>query len=591
MKKILVSNTKRNLILLLFSLLNLNLTVCLGIISPTNLYQITPDDKLVPYQISPADITVQKASVTRPNEAPKFEYKMTYTPKERLDLVIKDKPNKEEVEQGDLLLMVGKGKEISLGQSHDLDEDLGEDQIGEIADAEIKAYGDPTRLGKINMHFYKEMKWIPLEFRLEIFNHQRVMNIMKYEYDAEYFLNFANQQEAMVDYDVMVKRYLERFNQLLMTKLMPLYVNLIDKMHQEKPLVNDKNLAGMRSHPIEDMKQDINKMLEPYIEEIEKNNLLLATLHKYYSEEIQEIIQGGQIKEMLLQGLLDRERNLCLDGAINALSKRNDGQKITLANPWELKREPLSPIYVQLIMKDMLIDIAGDAMIAKANGSEEAVVHRTYEEKAESTNPVDKFDIIIYHLIVRIHEGFKKHIEKLGVPPELELKQITEQFVEAANFNKFLVKLIMENSGQSLANFIGRYTQITIDRTFTDDIFFGLEKGKVEIVIPTLENYLDLLGENMAKANKGSYILVIGEGGQELDHEERPDDLGTNLSSKSGLNLDEQTPEQLDTMSSLERESEKDRQELNSLDEKNKNVVIDSQSQIDLDDKTPVNLL
>ena len=584
MKKNLDSTTKLKLILL-FSLLNIKLTICLGVISPKNLYRITPDDKLESYSIDPSDIKVEKATVKRPDQEPGFEYKITYTPKERLDLIIKENSNLELVEKGDLMLMVGKGKEISIGQTHVLDEDLDETQIGEIAEAEIQKSGDKARIGKINMHNYQEMKWIPLEFRVEIFNHWRVMSYIQSEYNSEYFLDFANQQNAIVDYDTMVKRYLDRFNQLLINILVPLYSKLIDKMHDDNPLENDKYMQFMRSHPVENLKQNINEMLEPYQEEIEQNNLLLATLHKYYNEEIQDIVQGGKIKELLLARLKDHERNLCLDAAIIALNKRNNGQKISFDSPWGYKQEPINPIYIQLIMKEKLIDMAGDAMIANLLGSEEGVVHRSYEEKAESTAPVDKFDIIIYHLITRIHEGFKKHIAKLGVPPEIELHDITEKFVESANFNKFLIKMIMENSGQSLAQFIQTYTTVTIKRTFTDDIFFGLDEGKFILNIKTLENYLDLLGENMVQANRGSYMVVIGDGGEQLVSDDIPIDVnGSKNAEELALDMDTPDHDKTDTLSSLERESEKS----------NKQVVVNNseiKNDIDLDDKTPINLL
>jgi len=598
MKRNFTSEKGKILIFVLFGLLNVKLTNSLGIVSPPNLFKLTETNTLEPYQINPSDVKVHKEAITVPNQPDKFEYKVNYVPSERVDLVVKIKSNQEEVEKGDLLLMVDKNQEISMGQSHDLDEDIDEGDIGKIAETEIQKFGDANRIGKINMHFFNEEKWIPVEFREEIFNNLRVMNIIKYEYNGDYYLNFANQEGAMVEYDVMVERYLERLNQLLSTKLIPMYANLIDKMNEETPMHNDKMIMqSLRNKPHEDLKEDLeSKLLKPYKEEITKNNLLLTTLHKYYTKELTEIIQGGQIREVLVSGLLNRRRNLCLDAAVNALNKRNNGEKITVKSPWELKSEPTSPIYIQLIMKDILIDIAGDAMIAKNLGSEEARVIRTYDEIAESTDPVDKFQVTLYHIITRINDGFKKYIEKLGVPSELALTEITERFVEAANFNKFLVKMIMENSGSALAQFIEKYTEITLERTFTDDIFFGLEKGKVEVVIPTFEKYLDLIGENMVQANHGSYINIIGEGGQQ------PVDLANeHVSEEQDLALDMNTPDNSqtieDTLSSLDKESELDKQNMGSehisehVSEHLSNPIDDQELTTNLDDKTPINLL
>lgn len=518
--------------------------LALDVVTPANLLSIQPDGTLQDYQFSEDDIEVTKGQIKNPGGDDKFEYIFNFVPKEETNLIYKVGPNEAEAQRGDLLLMLPPNKPVYLGETHDLDEDFDANQKMDIAEAELEKYNEPGRIGKLYMHTYSEMKWTVNEIREETFNHERVMNIIKYEYDPNYRLDFSKTDNAMVPYDTMVERYLARLNQLLITKLSPVYQNIIDELHKANPLKNDKNMQFMRSHPIDDMKEEVNtKFLKEFQDEIAQNNLLLATLHNYYVHEIQELVNGGQIREMLVDGLMKRKRNLVLDAAILSIAKKTKKQELSLADPWELDKESTDKMHVQLTLKDILIDIAGDAFtdsIGKEDGGEEAEGPRSYEDKAESTNPVDKFDIILYHIIFRINDKFKEFIAKLGVPSEIQLQQAAVGFVEAANFNKFLVKMIMENNMRSFTNFIRTYNFVTIYRTYTDDIFFNLDQKKFTIDLATFSSFLDLFGENYAQAPQNSHLLIFGERGPDQQKSQKSVELDD--SRKSGdIDIDMQT--------------------------------------------------
>ena len=189
---------------------------------------------------------------------------------------------------------------------------------------------------------------------------------------------------------------------------------------------------------------------------------------------------------------------------------------------------------------------------------------RSYEEKAVSAHPVDKLDTNLYHLIDIVHKPVAKKIKEMeektkfpfGPFTDAHLDKIKDFFVKTANFDNYMLGLLLGGNRDILDDFLLKYEQITSQRTFTYELFFT-PLGAEVTDNDNRGNYLDnkhfilkcpLIGEITKYSAPQQTLQIFERGGdeasrqsdEEVAEEQSVNQLSTNGSEKAVLLEDDE---------------------------------------------------
>jgi hypothetical protein len=331
-----------------------------------NLFSYNEEHQLTPYEFNTDEIFAEKFP-HQIGDVTKYQYKLTFIPKNRTVLLKKNKENVDLtiLQRTDQLTLIKKRQEVSLGMTGDITNDIDEDNIMEIVNEELSKEVPNPHFGRIRIHEYMEPQYSLDELVEATYNNHRVLAIMKDEYPDAFNFKFDSLDGALPDFDTVRKEYTQKIRKILEEDVKKVYEQVIESIsstlpEEVKTKFNTKvNIVS--STPKEYIIGAMSDSIDKTVKELKEDAYLALPVMDYYETEIKGALSQFDIEEVIQKKLMERKRNFMLDSAIeavNMLDKKDD--TIFIQSAKQLNHMYNRTHYLPNVMVKFIIEMIGD---------------------------------------------------------------------------------------------------------------------------------------------------------------------------------------------------------------------------------------
>ena len=533
---------------------------------------------MVPLQINENEIRADRLEIPQDEDETLYQYYINYIPEEDHYLVKKNLNNKKQLQTGDSILIVKAGEAQLLGVTDQLPVELDTSDVMSILAEDATNTANEERLAFLKLQKFSDQKRELEDLDAAYHSHFRVLDIIKYELsDDENFLKLGEDAEKLLDFDDMTKAYLEHLNEILTKTVVPNYDRIINdlisgKLGQNGHSLNGNGLfSGLGESNDSKFHGAVSKMVDEFKQTVTSNVFMMATIRRYYEVDVREFVNGGNVIQAILERIMSPQPNLllstlkkfCKEGRMSSL-------QWSLSPPTDKEQ---NVIHIQNEMKDYLAQVVGAFIAGKIDSSLEhddlgnVVAKNLSEKAADNASPIEKFDLHLNHMMDHLN---KKFFGMARLHWEFELSDLAflnEKFMKEANFNQFVIDMILENSDETVKKFIDQYVSVTLTRTFVPDIFLGTATDKVnqEMFLNAMA-YFDS-SFNRATDNTGNVQIIHNGPALTNDEEQSQDSLSSEMdnSQSSSVKTRESQDDALRSSNSKLGSSKTNRSELSRI--------------------------
>jgi hypothetical protein len=459
------------------------------------------DHKLDPVQIAEDEISAEREDISVDEESKKYYYKIIYTPNEDHYFVKKapHNTNTSALQLNDFIFFAKQGIPIYLGFSQEMGLEFDTNQVMDIVEADADITKNDEAITSLHLNTLTDMKREMVDIDAAYSSHQRVLDVIKYEINENGdFLNVDKDEFNLEDFKTMTSMYLDLLVDILKNTTATQYDKIITQL-------TDGSLTGTGEGKALDQgngftnffvsseeskfKKSIDKLIDEFCEDVKKNIFFMTTIRKYYESDIRDFVNNNNLLEAFSNSISSQSSNMLIGSLFQYMKDgKHRGQNWSLDKPGEKKEE--NTLYIQDEMIEHLSQIIYNSIGSLIDASLEVdefgnIIKKTLEEKeADNATPVERFDLHLYHMIETLNENFYElahaHWEELTME---HLAFINESFIEQANFNAFVIRMLLNNTKDEIEKFIEQYTETTIKRTFIPEIFLGVSAGNINFKV------------------------------------------------------------------------------------------------------------
>ena len=455
------------------------------------------DHKLDPVQITADEISAEREDISVDEESKKYYYKIIYTPNED-HYFVKKAPhnnNTSALQLNDFIFFAKQGTPIYLGFSQEMGLEFDTNQVMDIVEADADITKNDEAITSLHLNSFTDMKREMVDIDAAYSSHQRVLDVIKYELNENGdFLNIDKDEFNLEDFKTMTSMYLDLLVDILKNTTATQYDKIITQLTdgsltgtgEGKALDSGNGFTNLFVSSEESkFKKSIDKLIDEFCENLKKNIFFMTTIRKYYESDIRDFVNNNNLLEAFSNSISSQSSNMLIGSLFQyMLDGKHRGQNWSLDKPGEKKDE--NTLYIQDEMIEHLSQIIYNSIGSLIDASLEVdefgnIIKKTLEEKeADGATPVERFDLHLYHIIETLNENFYElahaHWEELTME---HLAFVNESFIEQANFNAFVIRMLLNNTKDEIEKFIAQYTETTIKRTFVPEIFLGASAGNI----------------------------------------------------------------------------------------------------------------
>ena len=555
--------------------------------------------EMVPYQVQPDEIITTKVELQKEEDKPQeYYYLMEYVPSEDHYLVKKKGANPDDLQFNDHVLLVKKGEKQTMGRTIVTDSNFDEENVLGIVDS---LQDEMTKRGLTSIHFgtMNDPKRTLDDFEQALFSHDRILKILRYENDGdgEHFLHFNEDDMELPEFKDMIPLYLEHLNKILVETIFPKIKSLIDVISSGKDSKDFESLSYFQKNfgdsQDDKLKENVLKHIKEFTKLVSQNKFMMSTIKSYYVNDIRNFVNSSNVITSMYESINNKTMNMVVEALRDhVIAAGFDSIPWSLANPnWT--EEDDKTMHIQRKIKDLLSKTVSQYLsneITKDAPKDEHgnLIVRSIQDKIDNPEtPIEKHELHLIQIMTHLNEELEPIIDEKFDVTQQQLEPLIDIFLAEADFNAFVMGMLVEKSKDGIHDFIHNYTSKTIERTFVPEVFLGPGVPMVDKQI--FSNSMELFNSRFRTQESNvddNFVSFIYEGpevlGNEVHHEideedDRSQDQTPEITSvvndgldKNGLEKGEESQVSLDSQNNPKKKVNDDIQE-------DQTVVNDSQ--------------
>ena len=440
--------------------------------------------EMVPYQVQPDEIIATKMELQKEEDEPQmYKYEFSYVPNEDHYLVKKFKTNPNDVQIDDMVLIVKANEEQKMGKTDETDVSYEESNFLEIID-NLQTNDSLTNLTSLHFSKFLDHKRTLEDFETAYKSHHRVLDIISYEINGGEYITFDSAAMELPEFEEMVTMYLEHLKNKLMTNILSKVNGFIDFLAEggdpkgyDQMNSFSKFISGNQG---DNLKKEVQKYLQDFTTIVDHNRFMMSTIENYYLNDIREYINTDNVATSMMSSIDSQEINLLVETISEYMSDVGYGE-----TPWVISdpdwnnTDDLSKIHMQMKMKDHLSKTVSDFLNnelykdAEKDDNGNIIKRSIQDKKDDPQNDIEKLEVHLIHMMNTVVKQLESIIDKKWDIEPKHLNSVIELFLEEADFNTFVMDILLDKSKESIQTFIHQYTKTTLERTFVPEIFFG----------------------------------------------------------------------------------------------------------------------
>ena len=528
--------------------------------------------EMVPYQVQPDEIKVTKWEIQKEEDQPqKYKYYIDYVPMADHYLVSKKGKNPSEVQMNDNVLLIKNGESQRMGVTNDTESNFDEKDLLNIITSLVD---NDSKTGLTSIHFgiMDDPKRNLDDFEQAFYSHKRILNILKFEEegDGEHYLHFKEEDMTLPEFNDMIPMYLNHLNSIILGPIFSKIKDMIIKISNgEDPKDIDSVNYFVKNYgdpQTKKLSEEVYKYLEGFTSVVGQNKFMMSTIKSYYVNTIRDFVNSSNVITSMYESIDKQQKNMVVEAIEEEINNFGAGDiPWSLANPDWSTVDDGKTLHIQRKIKDLLNKTVAEYLNNEINKDAPRDEHgnleiKSLQDKIENPEtPIEKHELHLIQIISHLNEEIEPIIDKKWDISQSDLEPLISAFLEEADFNSFVMGILIERSKEGIHNFIHNYTAKTIERTFVPEVFLGatlpnLDKERFMSSMELFdskfrtqkssspENFVEFIYEGPEVIGSGEHVqenLEIQDD-QEIDLHNQHDSQHSNDSHTSDESLDSQ---------------------------------------------------